>query len=95
VAEWRFSDVEGDWNRYVADVDGRLLIVAFPQLEHMDFGEATWHAYWEDEHRAGVDRSFTGEMRFKHHITAYDVGLVMDFAANVATQSLPGNAASH
>jgi hypothetical protein len=95
VVEWRFSDVEGDWNRYAADVDGRQLIVAFPRLDEMDPGLATWHAYWEDEHRAGVDRTFTGEVRFKHHVTAYDAGLVIERAARVAPDRLPGNAASH
>jgi hypothetical protein len=89
VADFRFHDVEGDWNRYETIVDGRLLIVAFPRLEHMDHGEATWHAYWEDEHRAGVERDFTGDMRFKHHITTYDVEPVIDFAAAVAPRALP------
>jgi hypothetical protein len=89
--EWVFSDQTVDADRYATLVEGRRLTVSFPRADHdIDRGTAEWSAYWEDEHQAGVDRAFHGDISFKHHITAYDVGLVVPRAALRATASLPG-----
>ena len=87
--EWRFHEQDDDTSSWVAIVDGRRLIVSFPRLEPMDYGQATWTAYWDDEHLAGVDRSFTGEVTYKHHLTTHDVEPVIKLAAAMAPRVLP------
>ena len=81
-----FHDQVPGANRYAAEIDGRRLIVSFPRYDDdVDRGTATWSACWEDD----PDRTFTGEVSFKHHITAHDVEGVMRIAVAVAPRALP------
>jgi hypothetical protein len=82
---WAYAEQTDDEDRYAADVAGRRLIIAFPRLHgDVDRGTATWRAYWEGE----PDRSFTGEVSFKHHITAHDVEGVVRWAVGMAPGAL-------
>lgn len=86
-----FSDQTDDANRYATLVDGRRLTVSIPRADgDVDRGTAVWSAYWEDEHQAGIDRAFHGEIDFRHHVTAYDAERVVREAAGRAPGSLPG-----
>ncbi|HEX4904925.1 MAG TPA: hypothetical protein VFU93_05710 [Acidimicrobiales bacterium] len=87
-----FSDETADANRYATLVDGRRLTVSIQRFDgDVDRGTATWTAYWEDEHRAGVERTLTGTVDFKHHVTAYDAERVVREAARRAPGALPGD----
>ena len=86
-----FGEQTDDANRYATLVGGRRLTISFPRHHtETDPGRATWHAWWEDELRAGVTRAFDGEVAFKHHITTLDVEGVVRHAAAVAPAALPG-----
>lgn len=87
-----FSEQTADAHRYATLVEGRRLTVSIQRFEDdVDRGTATWAAYWEDEHRAGVDRAITGTVDFKHHVTAYDAERVVHEAARRAPGALPGD----
>ena len=87
-----FSGQTSDANRYATMVDGRRLTVSIQRFDgDVDRGTATWTAYWEDEHQAGVTRTIAGEVDFKHHVTAYDAERVVGEAARRAPAGLPGD----